>query len=90
MSNWKRYSTYCPPFSGSPDEEMDNFATHHFYPETVEWAGHTIDRDVCIKCSWGSKSEQAKFPCGSAPLEVTWGEYAQMMREAGRENELRR
>jgi hypothetical protein len=90
MSDWKRYSTYCPPFLGSPDEEMDNFATHYFHPETVEWAGYTIDRDVCIKCSWGSKSEQAKFPCGSSPIEVTWGEYAQMMRDAGRGDELRR
>ena len=90
MSNWKRYDLYCPPFTGSLDDEMNNFATHYFHPETVEWAGFTIDRDICVKCGWGSKSEQAKYPCGEAPQEVGWGEYSRLMREAGRDDELRR
>jgi hypothetical protein len=90
MSNWKRYGTYCPPFDGTLDEEMNNFASHYFHPETVEWAGYTIDRDVCVRCSWGSKSEQAKYPCGEAPPEVLWHEYVKLMRDAGRGDELSR
>lgn len=88
MSNFKRYMTYIPPFTGTLDEELENFTSHNFKSETVEWAGYMIDREICTYCGVGTASEESKYPCGERPEPVTWSEFVALMTACGRADEI--